>query len=112
MVTRRKTVWKLDERGQYSRQVGWKLSPAGKRVQHKFRLGSQLREVELRELKLRTLWESVERSCAPADAIWTETSLEMAKAIARGDTFALLPTLPGEGDEAFAFRTRQTTLSA
>jgi hypothetical protein len=107
MAMRRKKLWKPDADGYYSRQLGWKLSPTGKRVQHTFRLGTEQRDAELRELKLRTLWERVERGCAPAAALWSDTTLELGKAIARGDAFALLPKLAGEPEEAYALRVRR-----
>ena len=37
----------------YQRQVGWKLSRNGKRVQHKFRFACALKEAQRRQVSLR-----------------------------------------------------------
>jgi hypothetical protein len=40
--TRTRRIWKPNNEGLYLRQVGWKLSRNGRRVQHKFRFACAL----------------------------------------------------------------------
>ena len=70
--------------GQFSRQIGWKTSRGGKRVQHKFRLGQNLKEAQRREQKLIELWEQVEKTAGGAPPLWDDTSLEIGTQLARG----------------------------
>ena len=64
MATRNRQHWKLDSQGEYARQVGWKHSRNGKLIQHKFRLGADLKEAKRREQKLLELWGQVEKDSA------------------------------------------------
>lgn len=57
MPTRSRRTWKPNNAGVYERQVGWKLSRNGKRVEHKFRFACALKEAQRREQKLVELWE-------------------------------------------------------
>ena len=71
MATRNRLHWKLDGQGEYARQVGWKLSRNGKLIQHKFRLGADLKEAKRREQKLLELWAQVEKDrCASQPVVW------------------------------------------
>jgi len=45
MNTGSASLGKPDSHGQFTRQLGWKLNRKGKRVQHKFRLGCDRRDV-------------------------------------------------------------------
>ena len=50
MVTRKVRLARRDSQGHYARQAGWKINAAGKRVQHKFRLGADPKDAERRAL--------------------------------------------------------------
>jgi len=67
-----------DKRGWFRRDLGWKLSTSGKRIQHRFTLGSDPTEAQIRALRLERLWGTV------PGGLWTEETLAQAKAIARG----------------------------
>jgi len=64
MPTRTKQNWTLDAQGQYPRQVGRSRSRNGKLIQHKFRLGNDLKEAKRREQKLLDLWSRMEETIA------------------------------------------------
>ncbi len=84
MATRAATLSKPDREGQYARQLGWKLNARGKRVQHKFRLGSDKSAAELREALLRRVWETVEKHAGVDDPVWSNAALEIANQVAKG----------------------------
>ena len=60
--SRSRLQWKPDPRGYFTRQIGWKISRSGKTQQHKFILGTDRREAEARERKLRELWDQFEKT--------------------------------------------------
>ncbi len=86
MATRNRQNWKLDNQGEYARQVGWKHSRNGKLIQHKFRLGADLKEAKRREQKLLELWGQIEATTATPGLpiIWSPFTLDVAKQIAKG----------------------------
>jgi hypothetical protein len=84
MPTRTKQNWSLDDQGQYPRQVGWSRSRNGKLIQHKFRLGNDLKEAKRREQKLLDLWNRMEEVLTERPLVWTPNTLEWAKLIAKG----------------------------
>lgn len=107
MATRRRTAWKPDHSGQYPKQIGWKLSGSGKRVQHKFRLGSHQREAERREARLRNLWDVIERRVSDFQfdgPLWSELTLDWAKQIAGGVYPPRIAIEPGELARDYAHR--------
>jgi len=104
MVTRNRQIWKLDNQGQYSRQIGWKLSRGGKRAQHKFRLGTDLKEAKRREQRLIELWEQVEKLSRTGPPLWDEIALEIGSQIARGQYPIVLSPFAGELAEPYARR--------
>ena len=58
MVTCARKEWRLNKRGYYERQIGWKISAStGGHHQHKFTLGKNLQEAQWREQRIRELWE-------------------------------------------------------
>ncbi len=61
MATRTGRLSAPDKQGHYARQLGWKRSTTGKKVQHKFRLGRDRQVAEVRESLLRRIWEAIER---------------------------------------------------
>jgi hypothetical protein len=68
MATRAASLSKPDREGQYARQLGWKVNGRGKRVQHKFRLGSDKSAAAVREALLRRVWDIVERHAGAQDS--------------------------------------------
>lgn len=72
MPTRTRTTWKPRADGQFDSRVGWKLGPQGKRVQHRFRIGSELREAKRRDHLLRQIWERIEQ-LEPQAPLWSST---------------------------------------
>ena len=95
MATRTRKTWKPQRDGQYVRQLGWKRGRNGKRVQAKFRLGTDLREARRREMMLSEVWERVEQDAGTEPVTWPEEALHVAKQIAR-DGRALVPKREGE----------------
>lgn len=107
MATRERRSWKLDSQGHYARQIGWKLAKNGKRIQHKFRLGSDLNEAKRREEKLRQIWESVEHCSSEPLPVWTSFALDVAKRVAKGECDIVLSRSDGESELAYASRIQQ-----
>ena len=94
-----------DSRGQYVRQLGWKQNSSGSRVQHKFRLGTDRREAERRDDRLRQLWEQICKDRPAGEALWDDLTLEIAKQIAEGDERIVLPpNLDNESPASYADR--------
>lgn len=104
MATRTRRAWTLDKQGQYARQIGWKQQANGKLVQHKFRLGRDLREAKRREQRLRDIWDDIERSTGGGKALWDDEALAIAKQVARGISPIQLPLETDEELEAYARR--------
>ena len=84
MPTRTRRQWKPDYRGNYVRQIGWKLSKNGKTVQHKFNLGQNRSEAERRESRLREFWDCVESASDKGRPLWSAELLGIAQQIAEG----------------------------
>ena len=108
MATRSRQTWKLDAQGQYARQIGWKQNAQGKRVQHKFRLGTDLTEAKRREQRLRELWERIEGTSRAEIPLWDDLTLEIARQITKGFHQILLPPLEGESETSYTQRVDQT----
>ncbi|EAQ80610.1 hypothetical protein [Blastopirellula marina] len=89
MATRSRRTWKPDARGYYSRQLGWERTQSGKLQQHKFLLGTDRKEAEHRERKLKELWDRFCESCDEPRPLWTDHLLMIAKRIAKG-----IPNVP------------------
>ena len=104
MATRSRQNWKLDGQGEYARQVGWKYSRNGKLIQHKFRLGADLKEAKRRGQKLLDLWGQVEATTStPGEpVIWYPFTLYVAKQIAKGKVQIEVPRMLHDGPEAYA----------
>ncbi len=85
MATRSRKTWKpSNHEGMYQRQIGWKLSRNGKRVQHKFRFACALKDAQRREQKIVELWEQIETTTFGREPQWTDTTIEIAKQISAG----------------------------
>ncbi len=105
MTTRSGQLSKPDAKGHYTRQLGWKTNEKGQRVQHKFRLGSDKREAELREALLRKVWETIASSPYGSVALWNEATLEIASQVSKGvSPIKIRPLAPGETDISYADR--------
>ena len=104
MPTRTRRNWNLDGQGEYARQIGWKYSRNGKLMQHKFRLGANLKEAKRREQKLLELWEHVEATTSPGKPVtWSRFTLDVAKQIANGNVQIEVPkSSRGYTPEAYA----------
>ena len=107
MATRSKKTWKSDSRGYFTRQIGWKRTPSGKLQQHKFILGTDRREAETRERKLRELWETYERMRRESRPVWPDDLLEIAKLVAKGAAEAPVSRKPRELNFTYAGRVRR-----
>lgn len=104
MATRTRRNWKPDTRGYYSRQIGWERSKSGKLQQHKFLLGTDRREAERRERKLRELWDTFCVGCTDERPLWSEDLLVIAKRIAKGIPEIPIPRGPSERQCDYAAR--------
>lgn len=107
MVTRARRQWKPDSRGYYTRQIGWKLSKSGTRQQHKFILGTDLRQAEIREVKLREIWTAIANRSREPNPLWSGTDLEVARAAAKGAGEFVLTRNGGETPTNYAERLRR-----
>jgi hypothetical protein len=104
MVSRTRQNWKLDDQGEYPRQVGWKYSRNQILIQHKFRLGADLKEAKRREQKLLELWGQIEATTSTPGkpVIWNPFMLYVAKQIAKGKVQIEVPRMPHDTPEAYA----------
>ncbi|WP_146506101.1 hypothetical protein [Rubinisphaera italica] len=96
MPTRTRRQWKPDHRGNYVRQIGWKLSKNGKIVQHKFNLGQNRSEAERRESRLREFWDCVESASKEDRPLWSAELLAIAQQIAEGQHQIRINKQPNE----------------
>ena len=92
----------LDNEGKYARQVGWKFSRNGKLLQHKFRLGDDLKEAKRREQKLLELWNHIEQEAIEQPVVWPAVVLDWAKQIAQGRVQIEIPRKPHDTSNAYA----------
>ncbi|QDT64782.1 hypothetical protein [Calycomorphotria hydatis] len=110
MATRQRRGWKAGPDGKFTRQIGWKWNSSGKQVQHKFRLGTNQREAQRREARLRHLWDTIERRVTAFDfdgAMWNELTLGWAKQIANGTFPPRVQIEPDETPREYASRLLQ-----
>jgi len=94
--------WTLDNQGQYARQIGWGFSRNGKLLQHKFRLGADLKEAKRREQKLLELWSHIEQESASRPVVWPAAALDWARQIAQGKVQIEVPRKLHDNPEAYA----------
>ncbi|MEK6238262.1 MAG: hypothetical protein N2C14_26400, partial [Planctomycetales bacterium] len=107
MVTRSRLAWKPNSKGYYERNIGWKQTKNGKLQQHKFLLGTDLREAQKRERKLRELWEEYERGRREKRPLWPPGLLDVAKKVAKGAAEVAIPRKPNEMQMTYADRIRR-----
>ncbi len=86
VALRRRKEWKPESNGLYTRNLGWKLDHrTGRYSQHKFYLGTDLKQAERRRQRLEELWELIEQRAPIGEKpTWTSIGLKIAKALARG----------------------------
>jgi integrase len=82
---------KPDGDGIFYRELGWKQGKEpGKFRQHKFYLGGDLTEAQVRYLRLSQVWEATEkrwvREGESGRPLWDETTLAIAQAVSRGES--------------------------
>src|SRR5262245_13500972 len=82
---------KPDGDGIFYRELGWKQGKEpGKFRQHKFYLGSDLTEAQVRYLRLSQVWAATEkrwvREGESGRPLWDETTLPIAQAVSRGES--------------------------
>lgn len=102
MTTRTRRNWKPDSRGYYTRQIGWVVSKSGKNQQQKFLLGKDLSAAEVRERKLRELWDRHAGNQERRRPLWPDDLLEIGKLIARGVEEIAVPKKDGESQIRYA----------
>ncbi len=107
MATRTRRSWKPDPRGYYSRRVGWHRSGTGKLTQPKFILGTDRQQAEVRERKLRELWEQFEADKEESRPLWPDDLLIVAKRVAKGLNEVPVPRGPKERQVTYADRLRR-----
>jgi hypothetical protein len=97
-----KTIRAQDSTGTYRRDMGWKPTEKGF-AQHRFYLGRDKQQAELRAMRLERLWELVEarwkREQRTERPVWDSVTLAIGQAIARGET-----TCPLDPQDHFAAR--------
>lgn len=104
MASRNRLTWAPDTRGYYTRQIGWERSKSGKLQQHKFLLGTDRKQAEVRERKLRELWDQFEKSCEEPRPLWPTALMEIAVRIAKGIPDIAIPRAPREMQHQYAAR--------
>jgi hypothetical protein len=104
MASRSRRSWKPDSRGYYFRALGWERSRSGKLQQHKFLLGTDRKAAEVRERKLRELWDAFCEGREEARPLWPEDLLVIAKRIAAGTPEIPIPRGPYEKQYTYAAR--------
>jgi hypothetical protein len=82
---------KPDGDGIYYHELGWKQGKGpGKFRQHKFYLGGDRTEAQVRYLRLDQVWAAAEkcwvREGGPGRPLWDETTLRVAQAVSRGES--------------------------
>ena len=104
MATRQRKAWKPESNGQYTRNLGWKLDEkTGKYTQHKFYLGTDLKQAERRKQRLEELWEHIERThTGEGKPTWDSMTLKIAKALARGEVQIVVERQWPNSPEAYA----------
>ena len=95
MATRSRSIWKPRSDGKFDCRVGWKINSSGKREQHRFRLGTDLKEAKRRDQLLRQMWERIEE-LGGHDPVWGRDALEVAKSVAKGRTHLQILRSPSE----------------
>ncbi|MDB5342015.1 MAG: hypothetical protein JWP89_392 [Schlesneria sp.] len=103
MATRSRTR-KPDARGNYTRNIGWIRSKAGNVIQPKFNLGTDRKEAERRERKLRELWGDFEKTCQERRPLWPDGLLEVAMRVAKGAINIPVPRGAKEKQHQYAAR--------
>src|SRR2546425_278506 len=87
-------------KGVFVRNLGWKVTPTGGYVQHKFYLGREKSAAKLASMRLERLWEQVsvrwkrenEYQLQPTDRpVWNPVTLAIAEAIRHGNAVARVP---------------------
>ncbi len=80
-----------DGRGNFQRDIGWKLSGSGKPVQHRFYFGVKPAPAQIRCLQVLECWDAVESrwskmfpATRPERPLWDKLTLDIAKAVAAG----------------------------
>ena len=86
---------KPDGDGIYYRELGWKpAKEPGKFRQHKFYLGSDRKEAQVRYLRLDQVWAATEKRWLKEQnagrPLWDETTLQIAQAVSRGQSVCQL----------------------
>jgi len=107
MPARIRKSWKPNNQGVYERQIGWKTSRNGNRVQHKFRFTCVLKEAQRREHRIVELWERIEATTIGRNPQWTDVTIEIAKQIAAGRMPIQIQKEDGEDSVAYVQRVRR-----
>ena len=89
-----------DTRGNFVRNLGWKLIGSG-RSQQRFYLGKDVDEASRRNARLQELWAVIAHEAeTPQAALWSDTTLQIGKAVSNGETVChLAPPLSINDDE-------------
>ena len=84
---RRRSEWKIGTSGQYERVLGWVEGKDEKPTRPKFYLGRDEAAAKVRAAKLETMWASIESPFTDhTKARWGKEPLDIARAVARGET--------------------------
>jgi len=95
MATKRQEMRPNRATGNFERLLGWKEDiQTGTVRQHKFYLGRDQAAAMLANQRLERLWAIVESEAGDMDARWDWLTIEMGKAIAKGETEFKVPRPP------------------
>lgn len=87
-----KVELRTDQKGVWCRSLGRKVGENGKTKPHLFRFGRERAVAQDRLARLSDLWNQIESEAkTPEAALWSIFTLEMGKAIAKGETVYRMP---------------------
>lgn len=90
-----KKILSQDDRGRFQRDIGLEPNGNGGYKAHRFKLGSDRQAAVVRSYQLEAVWKAIckrhEREPETPRPVWDETTVEIGKAVARGDVVVKLP---------------------
>lgn len=97
-----------DSRGNFRRDLGWKVSESGGYTQQRFYVGTKRDKAEMRVSRLERLWDAVEKTwqqrrkdgkASTPRPLWDALTIDIGLAIARGDEAITIDPVAYPGGE-------------
>jgi integrase len=103
-----------DSRGRYQADRGWERTESGEYRQHRFYLGKDQTQAAIRLLQIERIWDCVtslwQKNRETHRPEWDATTLQMALAVARGETTIYLDVPDEERQTAACYPDSETVL--